>query len=296
MKKSFLVLLLLVSFCGAVAYAADDPVVAKIGEKKILLSDFNRWFSYDPGAGQKDFASENKMKATMLHQIVTAMVISDIARKEGFDKRPDIREKTDFVVNNLLTIEYLDKVVSAQVKASDEEIKAYYEANKDSYRTKELLRGRHILIKAEKNATEAEKQAARKKAEEVLIKVRAGGDFSALAVEFSDDPGSKERGGNLGWFSRGQMAPEFEKAAFSLAPGGVSDIVETKFGYHIIKVEERKDPTLQPLDEVRGQIELKLTRDKRRKAVEDYVQKAMKDAGASVNVEPVVGPDPHFTK
>jgi parvulin-like peptidyl-prolyl isomerase len=92
------------------------------------------------------------------------------------------------------------------------------------------------------------------------------------------------------------MAPEFEKAAFSLAPGGVSDIVETKFGYHIIKIEERKDPTLQPLDEVRGQIELKLTRDRKRKAVEDYVQKAMKDAGASVNVEPVVGPDPHFTK
>ena len=92
------------------------------------------------------------------------------------------------------------------------------------------------------------------------------------------------------------MAPEFEKAAFSLPPGEVSGIVETKFGYHIIKVEERREPTLQSLDEVRGQIELKLTRDKRRKAVEDYVEKAMKDAGASVHVEPIVGGDPHFAK
>jgi peptidyl-prolyl cis-trans isomerase C len=109
------------------------------------------------------------------------------------------------------------------------------------------------------NADAATKQQARAKAQEVLKEVRAGGDFAKLAAEKSNDPGSAAKGGDLGFFPKGQMEPAFEAAAFAVKPGGVSGIVETSFGFHIIKVHERRPARTAPFAEVSGQIKEFLT-------------------------------------
>jgi len=131
------------------------------------------------------------------------------------------------------------------------EVKKYYEDNIDQYSMPEQVRASHILLKTEgKDEAEAKKQA-----EELLAKVKGGADFAELAKKFSEDEGSRDRGGDLDFFGREQMVPEFSEAAFSLEPGQVSDLVKSNFGYHIIKVAEKRPASTRPFEEVRTQIE-----------------------------------------
>jgi peptidyl-prolyl cis-trans isomerase D len=144
---------------------------------------------------------------------------------------------------------------AAQVQLTDTEIAAYYDEHKeDRFTEAEQVRARHILVKLDPGANDEAKAAARKKAEGLLAKVKGGGDFAAVAKASSDDPGSAAKGGDLGLFGRGTMTPAFEAVAFALQPGQVSDLVETPFGFHVIKVEEHKAGGLQPLDAVRAEI------------------------------------------
>src|SRR5207237_2817387 len=143
----------------------------------------------------------------------------------------------------------------AQAEVPESAITDYYELHKDDRFTEpEQVRARHILVKVASDAGEPAKAAARKKAEDLLAKVRAGGDFAALARKNSDDPGSAAQGGDLGLFGRGTMTPAFESAAFALEAGKVSDVVETPFGFHVIKVEEHRPGGVKALDAARDEI------------------------------------------
>lgn len=141
----------------------------------------------------------------------------------------------------------------------EERIAEYYRTHQDEFRSPEEVKARHILIRPEGEGEEAWAKA-RRRAEALLAKAKAKGvDFAALAREYSEDPGSKESGGDLGWFGRGRMVKEFEDAVFALKPGEVSELVRSQFGYHIILLEEKKPAHLRPLEEVRELIRFKLT-------------------------------------
>lgn len=133
------------------------------------------------------------------------------------------------------------------------EAKKFYDENPAYFEVPEQVRASHVLIKVEPAATEEEKAAAKAKAEEVLAKAKAGDDFAALAKEYSDDPGSKDNGGEY-TFGRGRMVKPFEDTAFALEPGQVSDLVETQFGYHIIKLSEKTEASKTPFEEAQEKI------------------------------------------
>ncbi len=139
-------------------------------------------------------------------------------------------------------------------QVTDAEVQSYYNAHKDQYQVKDQVKVRHILIAVPAGSDEKTDAAAKAKAEDLLKQIKAGGNFAELASKNSDDPGSKAQGGELGWLDRGKTVPEFDKAAFSLAPGQTSDLVKTQFGYHILQVEDKKTAHLKPLAEVKPEI------------------------------------------
>jgi len=140
-----------------------------------------------------------------------------------------------------------------QAKVRQEEIRAYYEENIGQYKEKKQVKARHILFKLDPDAPEAEEKAVKERAGKVLEKARQGEDFAELAKAYSEGP-SKEEGGDVGTFSSGQMVEPFEKAAFAMKAGEISDLVRTPFGFHIIKVEEVTEARTKPLEEVRQEI------------------------------------------
>ena len=163
--------------------------------------------------------------------------------------------------------------IAAQTPVSQQDLQAYYDQHRDDYRQPEQVNVRHILIKGplpgpDGKVDQKAADEARKKAEDVLKQVKAGGNFADLARKFSEDPGSAKNGGSLGPIGRGRTVPEFEKAAFSLPKGGTSDLVQSSYGFHIIHVDDKQEAHLKSLEEVRAQIEPTLKQQKATQAAE----------------------------
>lgn len=283
------ILLLMIVFVQGKAMAKDAEIVAKIGDKKITVADFERILGYVDSERQKLLEKNPQLKEAFLKQIVQSMVIADLAKKKGFDKKADVKEQLKLFSDGFLANEYLKKEVASKITVSDDDMKLYYDGHKDEFKTPETVRARHILVRVDTSASESDKKKAKEKAEDILKKIKSGEDFVKLASEMSDDPGSKSKGGDLGFFSRGRMIKPFEDAAFSLKPGEVSDVIETQFGYHIIKVEEKKDEAIETFDAVKERINQKLLQDQIKSKVTDFIEKAMKDAKVEMHPEAITG-------
>ena len=173
--------------------------------------------------------------------------------------------------------QFIDKQFVQKITVSDEESRAYYDGKPDRFKQPEQVHASHILIKVDAGADESRKAEARKKLEMIQTRLRKGEDFGVLAKEFSEGP-SSVKGGDLGYFRRGQMVKAFEEAAFTLKPGEVSDIVETEFGYHLIKVIDKKPATTMAYKDVKDRLEDYLKQEKIQKEVRLYVEKLKEKA------------------
>jgi len=178
--------------------------------------------------------------------------------------------KTD--LRKQLLVEELIKEQVADIKdASTGEAAQFYQENIERFKIPENVSANHILLTFEEGETEEAKAEKLVQAEKIHADLLAGKDFAALAEEHSDCP-SGTRGGDLGTFGRGQMVPEFEEAAFAQEPGTIGNVIETQFGYHIIKVTDHKEASIQPLSDVQEQLLAFLTTQKKQEALEAYVE------------------------
>jgi peptidyl-prolyl cis-trans isomerase C len=287
MKRIFVLsVLFLMSISGA-SFAENNTILVKMKDGKVItMSDFNRIIGYYDEEKQKVLAQNPPFKATILQRIVQGLVISKIARDKEFEKRAEIREQLELLTDDLLASEYIKKEVVAKISVPEDDMKLFYKAHQEDFKAPEMVRARHILIKVDKSASGDDKKKAKDKAEGILKRIKSGEDFAKLASEFSDDPGSKTKGGDLGLFQRGKMVPAFEEVAFSLNAGEVSDVVETRFGFHLIKVEEKKEAAIEPYDKVKEKIGEKVRAEFKEARVAEFFEEAMKDAGVEMNLEP----------
>ncbi|MDJ0809812.1 MAG: peptidylprolyl isomerase [Desulfobacterales bacterium] len=187
-------------------------------------------------------------------------------------------------IQRSLAIQQLISNIVLDVQVSEDEMQAFYDGNPSLFQSPEQVQARHILIKVAPEADEARKKEARQKIKDLQKKIKAGEDFAALAQAHSEGP-SSVKGGDLGLFRRGQMVKPFEEAAFGLQKGEVSDVVETRFGYHLIKVTDRRPAGIISYEEAKGRIADNIKKEKDGKVVREYIEKLR--AKAEIVPQPV---------
>jgi peptidyl-prolyl cis-trans isomerase C len=209
---------------------------------------------------KKQFPSEDLFMQTLIDRKMTLDQIKADARR-------------DMSIARLI-----DAEIAPRIAVKPAQVEDFYKNNPEKFQQPERVRASHILISTPENADAATKAQAQSKAQQILKDVKAGKDFAALARQHSQDPGSAVNGGDLGFFSQGQMVGPFNDAAFSLKPGATSDLIETQFGYHIIRVAEKQPARTVSLDEARPRIEAFLQDQNRENETESFV-KALRAKG-----------------
>ncbi|OGV54829.1 MAG: hypothetical protein A2X45_02090 [Lentisphaerae bacterium GWF2_50_93] len=253
-----------------VAAGINDMVTTK------LLTKVAEENGYKPDAAKTD---EEFKKMT---EKIPPEQLAEMLKKQGMTEEA-IKKRIGI---SLAIQKWIEEKVVNDIKISDEDVEKFYKENQDRFKKPETVQASHILIRPEeidaekaktmsdadkKKASDELKQKALKKTQEILAKLKGGEDFAKLAKENSACP-SKEKGGDLGAFEKGKMVPEFEKSAFSLKPGEMSDIVETKFGYHIIKVTEKSEAATVPLKDVKSFILDNMKKQKTSEAVQKLIE------------------------
>jgi len=219
---------------------------------------------------RRQLSATDAEMADAMKQLRQQFPTEDAFKQAVTAQRMTLEQLRDETRTQVLVSKLLQQEVASQIAVKPTEISAFYEKNPDKFQQPEAVRASHILIMVPEGAAPAVKAAARAKAENVLKQARAGADFARLARTYSDDA-SKQRGGDLGFFPKGQMVPAFEAAAFTLAPNQISNIVESPFGFHVIKVLEKRPAQNVPFAEAAPRIEQFLKQEQQQTRTKAFV-------------------------
>ncbi|OAG27443.1 peptidylprolyl isomerase [Thermodesulfatator autotrophicus] len=282
MRFLFSMVLALIIGLAATAQAKDE-ILAEVGPYKLTKKEFEAQLETAPHQIKMILAHQPELKKVLVERWAEISMLALGAKEAGLEKDPAVKRQIEEATKQILAQAYLEKEVLAKIKqqVTEEELKKYYEKNKAKFQEPEKVRARHILIEVSQNASKEEVQKALEKAKKIRERLLKGEDFAKLAKKYSDDPGTKDKGGDLGFFTRGQMIKEFEEAAFSLKPGEISEPVRSPFGFHIIKVEEKKMSKEKPFEEVKEKVKEEYLNQKQKEALE----RALKELKAKYKVK-----------
>ncbi|RLB27217.1 MAG: peptidylprolyl isomerase [Deltaproteobacteria bacterium] len=300
---------------GTVSHAAQDKIirdyVAMVNGKKISKEKYERELvslknRYEASGRHLTALQEIELQKNLLESLINRELLYQESQKRGikvdeaqiqkqfeavkkhypdeatFKKALEMAHYTESGVRSQLKRaiaidRFIEQELKSKMQISDKEVRDFYDSHSDLFRRPSQVRASHILVKLSANPTKEEKDRAMKKVKEIQEKIRNGADFAELAKKYSDGPSAK-RGGDLGYFSKGQMVKPFEDAAFALDKGQVSDVVQTIFGYHLIKVTDKRPETSMPFEEVKDRLKNYLVDQKLKKMVQDYAENLKKKA------------------
>ncbi len=255
-------------------------VLASIGSEQITQKEFEYQIA-QLGPANAEAAKNLSGLTSFLNSYVNRKLIL----KEIVNQPPDpqVERQIRLMWENAMINKYLEKTLKDRVMTEDK-VKAYYQANKKEFTAPEMIHAAHIMFKVEPAAKPEEKQAVRQKAEAVLQRLSQGENFQNLARLVSEDETSAKHGGDLSYFAKGHLPPQFDDAVFALKKEGeVSGIVETPMGFHIIKMLGRKPPELIPYDKVRDQLMSRMGPTNRQEAYRAYIEELRKGNDVKIN-------------
>jgi peptidyl-prolyl cis-trans isomerase C len=242
--------------------AAGDPVVAKVGDQTILLSDVKAAAQSLPANAQQ--MPPDQLYPALLDQMIDGLALVAEAKRTGLDKDPAVQRQVTMAEDRALETAVLHKVIGPQV--TEAAVRARYDATVAGKPGEEEVHARHILVSDEATA------------KKIIADLDKGGDFAALSKQYSKDPGASQQGGDLGWFKKSEMVPEFADAAFTLKPGEIDQTpVHTQFGWHVIQVLGRRQAPAPTFEQAAPEL--------RQAMIQEYVQQAVTKARAQVTVQ-----------
>ncbi|MCK5553714.1 MAG: peptidyl-prolyl cis-trans isomerase, partial [Deltaproteobacteria bacterium] len=245
-------------------------IIAQVGEEGITVGMLRKRLNPNALARlERDKALE--MVESTLNKLIDDLLLRGEAVKRGYADREEVLKETKIFEEGLLRDRLYQEAILSQVKVSDEEVERYYQDHPEEFTLPEMANISHILLKT------------REEAEGVLSELQGGVDFEHLALTRSADKRTSQKLGKIGWVARGRLDPDFERAAFSLNVGEISDIVETRFGFHIIRLENRRDEELMDFSKAKRMVHKKVVDKKRRERVQYWIGKLRERSDIEIN-------------
>ncbi len=246
---------------------SPETILASFREQTITLGEFNQIWEEVP----EDYKLQLD-KSLVLDQMISEKLLIQEAKYMGLEEDNDVLEQIKKITEQILVQVLIEREILDKIKVNDEEVLEYYEQNKDSFTEKEQVHLYNILLETEEEA------------QDVLEQLKAGGDFSEIAIEKSAGP-SATQGGDLGYLTRGTIIPEIGEVVFALELEELSEVIKTDFGFHILKITEQKPETVKALEEVKEDIIQTLLPDKQKEDFENFLEELKNKSEIEINEE-----------
>ena len=244
-----------------------ETILSSFDGQTITLGEFNQLWDQIPENSKLQLTKRN-----VLDQIISEKLLIQEAKNRGLEQDKDVLEQIKNTTEQILVQSLIEKEIIGKVKVDDQEALTYYEENKDNFITKEQVYLYNILVETEEVA------------KDILEKLKAGGDFIEIAKEKSTGP-SAAQGGDLGYISKGDLIPEIENDVFALEIGSISDIIKSEYGFHILKVTDKKPEVLKTFEEVKEEIVKTLLSTKQKEAFDNLLEELKSQVTIEINEE-----------